>query len=206
MENQSLLDFFKKNKVLCIGLAIVLGILIVDEYILKPLRKAKSQQKSGLAVDRSATQQTTSSNNTAVAQTSSNDLRKPDYLAEPSFPQLSSNIDDRFYTNMNYPYHKGRNVFTEQEKPVIVVEAVKEPVEEVIVRPDISYHGFFTMGNDKVAVLKKSDEVLLTKVGTKVRRTTFRLASITPEKVVMTDLSNKLRDFEISLAGETESN
>ena len=123
-----------------------------------------------------------------------------------TFPELSSKLNDRFSTNINYPFSKGRNVFTEIEKPVIIVEAVKEAVEEVLVKPDISYHGFFTLGNDKVAILKKEEEVLLTKVGTKVRRTSFKLASISPEKVTMTDLANKLKDFEISLADETESN
>ena len=208
MEKQSLLEFFKKNKVLSIGLIVVLAILFVDGYILKPMRKAKEiGQQRGNSVNRTNTQQNTPvSNNMNMAQSNPSEIRPPDPFVRVTFPELSSKLDERFSTNINYPFSKGRNVFTEIEKPVLIVEAIQEAVEEVIEKPDISYHGFFTLGNDKVAILKKSDEVLLTKVGTKVRRTSFKLASISPEKVTMTDMANRLRDFEISLADETESN
>lgn len=204
-KEQSLIETLKQHKGLVIGFVFIICILLIDGYILKPWRKARENANKGQQVDRSNTVQTTRSNRPTTSTPQPTRLTPPPALAEVTYPALSSKIETRFESIRIYPFSKGRNVFTEIEKPVII-EPIKEIVEELPMTPDISYHGFFTMGNDKVAVLKKSDEVLLTKVGTKVRRTTFKLASITPEKVVVTDLSNKLKDFEISLADDTQSN
>ena len=206
-KEQSLIETLKQHKGLVIGFVFIICILLIDGYILKPWRKARENANKGQQVDRSNTVQTTSSNRQSISTSTPQPakLTPPPALAAVTYPALSSKIETRFESVRVYPFSKGRNVFTEIEKPVII-EPIKEIVEELPITPDISYHGFFTMGNDKVAVLKKSDEVLLTKVGTKVRRTTFKLASITPEKVVVTDLSNKLKDFEISLADDTQSN
>lgn len=204
-KNQSLIEILKQHKVLVIGFAFIISIMFIDGYILKPWRKARENANNGVKVDRSAPTVQTATNKTTLSTSQNSTLTPPPMLAAVSYPSISEKIETRFGSSRIYPFSKGRNVFTEKEKPIIV-EPIKEIVEELPITPDISYHGFFTMGNDKVAVLKKSDEVLLTKVGTKVRRTTFKLASITPEKVVVTDLSNKLKDFEIALADDTQSN
>ena len=205
MKKKSLTDLIKENKVMSIGFAIILLILFLDAQVFKPMRRAKELREQGIGkrTGQSAPAATTTS--TAKAPASSANLTAPAPMTVPNFPKLSENIDIRFRGNTAYPFLDGRNVFKEISKPVIV-EIVPDIVEEVISKPDISYHGFYTVGNDKIAILRNSNEILLTRVGNKVRRTNYRLASISPEKVIVTDLSNKVRDFEISLADETESN
>lgn len=206
MKNKSLIDYIKENKVMSIGVAIVLLILLLDAQVLKPMRRAKALREQGIGKRAGGqTSAVASSAPAANTVTVSSNLTAPSPISFPSFPNISENIDIRFRGNTAYPFLDGRNVFIEIEKPEIV-EIVQDVVEEVISKPDISYHGFYTVGNDKIAILRNSNELLLTKVGSKVRRTNYRLASISPEKVVVTDLSNKVRDFEISLADETESN
>lgn len=206
MKNKSLIDYIKENKVMSIGFAIVLLILFLDAQVFKPMRRAKELREQGIG-KRVGGQASTVSSAAPAAKTAaaSANLTLPSPISFPSFPNISENIDIRFMGNTAYPFLDGRNVFKEIEKPEIV-EIVQEVVEEVISKPDISYHGFYTVGNDKIAILRNSNELLLTRVGSKVRRTNYKLASISPEKVVVTDLSNKVRDFEISLADETESN
>ena len=206
MKNKSLTDLIKENKVMSIGIAIVLLILLFDSQVLKPMRRAKELQAQGIG-KRQTTQssQVSTASPAATTTASSGNLTAPSPISVPAFPKISENIDIRFRGNTAYPFLDGRNVFREIDKPVIV-EIVQDVVEEVISKPDISYHGFYTVGNDKIAILRNSNEILLTRVGNKVRRTNYRLASISPEKVIVTDLSNKVRDFEISLADETESN
>ena len=205
MKKKSLIEIIKANKGASVGFAIVLLILFLDAQVLKPMRRAKQLQEQGIGrrVDKTATAPASvSGQKSAVA---SPNLTAPSPIFAPTFPELSKNIDIRFKGNTAYPYLDGRNFLKEIDKPVIV-EIVQDVVEEVISKPDISYHGFYTVGNDKIAILRNSNELLLTRVGNKVRRTNYRLASISPEKVIVTDLSNKVRDFEISLADETESN
>ena len=204
MEKQGLAEWIKNNKATSIILLCVLLVFILDAYVLRPMRKAKELEKKG--VKRIQTQSsTTTSKSSVTPKTSGSKITPPSPLVVPVFPELSTNIVGRFTPNAVYPYHNGRNIFKEIDKPKVVMKVV-DKIEEIIEKPDISYHGFFTVGNDKVAILKNSNELLLTRVGNKVRRTTFKLASISPERVVVTDVSNKLRDFEISLADETESN
>lgn len=205
MKNKSLIDLIKENKVMSIGFAVILLILIMDAWVLRPMRKAKELQEKGIGKRAGQSAPASSSASSAKAPAPSANLTAPAPMTVPNFPKLSDNIDIRFRGNTAYPFLDGRNVFKEISKPVIV-EIVPDVVEEVISKPDISYHGFYTVGNDKIAILRNSNEILLTRVGNKVRRTNYRLASISPEKVIVTDLSNKVRDFEISLADETESN
>ncbi len=207
-KEQSLIELIKSNKLVACGCVGILLILLLDTFVLRPARRAKELEKQG--VKRAATTASATTARSGAASANKTAARAPikpaSPISQPNYPQLSPNIVNRFAANTVYPYKNSRNIFKEIDKPVTIVEVVQEVVEEVIEKPDISYHGFFTVGNDRVAILRNSDEVLLTKVGTKVRSTTFKLASITPEKVVISDLSEKLRDFEISLADETESN
>ena len=205
MKNQSLMTLIKENKVMAIGFAIVLLILSLDSFVLRPMRKAKALEEArGQRANPTAAVAKTSS--VAKPGAPASTITAPSPLVIPTFAKLSDNIDIRFRGNTAYPFLDGRNVFKEIEKPEIV-EVVQNVVEEVVIsKPDLSYHGFYTVGNDKIAILRNSNELLLTRVGNRVRRTNYRLASISPEKVIVTDLSNKVRDFEISLADETESN
>ena len=201
MENSSLIELIKKNKVASILIALILLFLLTDALILRPSRRAKELEKQGVKANNRAA---SSSVNTVTPSSTAKKINPPSPLQEPVWATLNTEkVNKRLRASNRYPYLNGRNIFKEIEKPVVVVEAPSLPVEVDVFQPDISYHGFFTVGTDKVAILRKEDEVLLTKLGTKVRRTSFRLASISPEKVVVTDLSNKLKDYEISLADDT---
>ncbi len=205
MENQSLIELIKKNKVATVLIVLILVFLATDAFILRPRRKAQEREKQGLKVTGNRATNTASASTATSA--AAPKVTPPSPLAEPVWGTLNiEKLQKRLQCNSRCPFIDGRNIFREIEKPVVVVEAPSTPVQIVINQPDISYHGFFTVGTDKVAILRKEEEVLLTKLGTKVRKTPYRLASITPEKVVVTDLSDKLKDYEIALADDTESN
>lgn len=203
-QQQSLQELFKKNKMLAIGVPIILLILLIDTFVLRPARRAKELEKRGIKAVSTATPEQRAAKAAGVAPKAP--IAAPAPISQPTYPPLSPNIVNRFTANSVYPHADGRNIFAEIEKPVMIVDAVQEIVEEVIDKPAISYHGFYTVGNDKIAILRKDEEVLLTKVGSKVRRTSYRLASVTPEKVIISDTTDQVRDFEISLSDETESN
>lgn len=206
-QQQNLIEMFKKNKLLAFGVPAILLILLLDTFVLRPARRQKELEKKGIKVTRPAATATASSASGGAKTVARAPINEPAPIAEPVYPNLSENIVSRFSANTSYPYSNGRNIFMAMEapEPVEVLEDIPEQiVEEIIERPNISYHGFFTVGNDKVAILRNSDEVLLTKVGTRVNRTPFRLASISPEKVVISDVNEILRDFEIGLSDAEE--
>ncbi|MDD3146321.1 MAG: hypothetical protein PHD82_03380 [Candidatus Riflebacteria bacterium] len=204
MNQQELRDYLKKNKTVAFGVPLIVAVLLVDMLILKPARLAKKQQASGTTTAQTQTQVTT-----AVAPSAATNAKAPiaapEPIVAPVYPGLSTKIESRFAANQVYPYEGGRNVFIAKEKAsVLIVETGEEVAEQVIERPDISYHGFFTLGADKVAILKLADELLLTRLGATLKRTTFSLTSVLPDKIVISDNSDGIRDFEVSLSQKAE--
>jgi hypothetical protein len=133
-------------------------------------------------------------------------IKMPDPIRPPTYPELSNRIDIRFQLSKSYPYSTDqRNVFIpKREKTVQIIPQFDdvEPVE-IVERPDISYHGFFSLGTDKIAILKSADELLLTKVGTMLRRSPFKLGSVFPDHVVLIDTTEASREFQVALSENT---
>lgn len=200
-KQQSLAEIFKNNKLLAFGLPIILLILLIDAFVLRPSRKAANLERQGVRRSISTPVATTATKATNAS--SRPPIQPANQMVAPVYPDLSDKIVDRFRANTRYAFPEARNIFVEPE-----VKEEPEPilaVEEVFVRPNLNYHGFFVVGKDKVAIFHDSEQVLLAKAGDNVRHTTFKVKSITAEKVNMVDVSGKLKDFEIWLV-DSESN
>lgn len=194
-KQEGLIDSITKNKLMTAGFIAVLLIFLFDAYFVRPVRKTKELDSSVIKKTSSDFEVVSCSQNVAnTAKKSAIDV--PATISKSLYPSLPPRIENRFVPDTYYPYENGKNIISEIHKPEVIVKK--------IVKPNISYHGFFTVGNEKIAILRISEEILLTKVGTNIRKTSFKLTSMSPEKVVFTDLSDKLPDFEVLLSNETE--
>ncbi|MDD2997701.1 MAG: hypothetical protein EOM80_00460 [Erysipelotrichia bacterium] len=204
MTRQEFQQYLRNNKAVAIGVPFILGLLMVDWFVLKPARLAKELEAKGgvAATTQAATQAATqpaAATKATVAETQKQPLKMPDPISPPSYPTLSATIDTRFAATSVYPYDSGRNIFNRAGDGKMLISEFL-PDQAGYVRPEISYHGFFTLGNDRVAILKYANEVLLTKVGATLKSTPFSLRSVLPEKIVISDESETIREFEISLS------
>ncbi len=121
----------------------------------------------------------------------------------PEIPELSENLQKRFSKNPIYPYPDGRNIFLKKEIPVIEKIIVKQPVKtKTVEKPNITYHGYYFVESEKVALLKKSSEILLVKVGAKIKDTSFKITHITSDKIIIKDYTNNSPSLEIPLSKE----
>lgn len=200
MNQQELKEYLRKNKTVAFGVPFIVGVLMLDLLILKPNREAKKKAAAGPAI--SQTQDPTAA--TAIPGVEADvraPIQAPEPIVNPVYPALSDKIESRFAANQLYPYEAGRNMFIWPQKPgaVFVTQDTGEQAP-VVERPDIAYHGFFTLGSDRVAILRFADELLLTRIGATLKRTPFCLTEVTPEKIVISDTSEEgLRDFEVAL-------
>jgi len=201
MNQQEFQEYYKKNKTIVVGVPIILMVLLLDFFILKPSRLRKQQERMGGPVVEQTTAAAPAAVGSALQTAEKTPLKAPDPIQTPVYPVLSGDIDARFSGSQTYPYAQGRNIFTRlparQIVEVIEFEAEKE---ESFERPEISYHGFFSVGEDKIAILRFADELLLTKVGSILKRGPFFLQSVLPEKIVISDVNREIKEFEVSLS------
>lgn len=202
MNKQEFQEYYKKNKTVVIGVPIIIFVLLLDLFVLKPARQKKAEERiaeSRGTAAQPAARATAAAPATAQAKTP---IKMPDPVRPPSYPKLSEKIDSRFQLTKVYPYLSGqRNIFTWGEKKIeIIPDYVEEEEIDTYERPEISYHGFFSLGPDKVAILKTSGQLLLTKVGNMLKSSPFRLGSVFPDRVVIIDTSEASREFEVALS------
>ncbi len=199
MNQQELKEYLRKNKTVAFGVPFIVGVLMLDLLILKPNREAKKKAAAGPAI--SQTQAPAAAAATGVEVDARAPIQAPEPIVNPVYPALSDKIESRFAANQLYPYEAGRNMFIWPQKPgVVFVTQDTGEQAPVVERPDIAYHGFFTLGTDRVAILRFADELLLTRIGATLKRTPFCLTEVTPEKIVISDTSEEgLRDFEVAL-------
>lgn len=198
MTKQEFSEYCKKNKVVVFGVPIIIFIVLLNTFVLAPSREAKRRARLGIKSKTPvATKSAVASKPAAKAP-----ITPPQPIRAPFIPRLDDRIETRFAAKSVYPHlATSRNIFKKKEPKVenLIVEQVEE-TPEVVERPDISYHGFFTMGKDKVAILKLANELIYSKLGSLLKHTTFRLQSVSSEKIVVEDTSDDQREFEISLA------
>lgn len=209
MTKQEFQEYYQKNKTVVIGVPIIVLILLMDFFVLKPARVKKALERSGgnkattaqIAAPAPAGAVATTAPGQAKAP-----IKLPDPIRPPIYPKLSEKIISRFQLTKNYPYGFGeRNIFrTGKEKIIeIIPQDVEDEIETFVERPKISYHGFFSVGADKIAILKTSDQLLLTKVGSMMKSSPFRLSSVFPDYVVLNDISEIGREFEVALSANS---
>lgn len=209
MNQQEFQEYYKKNKTVVIGVPIIVFVLLLDLLVLKPARVKKREELmgGGAATSQAMTQTAPSDFESAPVsdQQNTGPISAPEPIQTPVYPSLSGDIDSRFAATQVYPYSQGRNIFNRVEKPVMeIVQDVLPEQEESFERPEISYHGFFTLGDDKVAILRFADELLITKVGSMLKRGPFFLRSVLPEKIIISDINQEIKEFEVSLSAGTK--
>ncbi len=210
MNQQEFQEYYKKNKTVVIGVPIIVFVLLLDLLVLKPARVKKREElmSGGISTSQTMTQTAPSDSESMPVsdQQSTGPISAPEPIQAPIYPSLSADIDSRFAAAQVYPYSQSRNIFNRVEKPVmeIVQDVLPEKEEESFERPEISYHGFFTLGDDKVAILRFADELLITKVGSMLKHGPFFLRSVFPEKIVISDINQEIKEFEVSLSAGTK--
>ena len=181
----------KKNKLLTFGIFVALIFLTLEIYVFINENKTASYMQ---IESRKATYKSIES--IVEASTISSDTI-------PKNPELSKNLQTRFDKNTTYPYPDGRNIFLRKERPIIEKIVVKAPVKvKTVEKPNITYHGYYFVENEKVAFIKKSSEILLVKVGAKIKDTSFKITSISSDKIVIKDYLNNSTTLEINLSEE----
>ncbi|GAB4278968.1 MAG: hypothetical protein Kow0029_22540 [Candidatus Rifleibacteriota bacterium] len=207
MNKQEFQEYYKKNKTVVIGVPIIIFILLLDFFVLKPARMRSKAERN--AANNSRIVQPANPAAAVKAPAASAEAKRPiklpDPIRPPAYPKLSELIDKRFDQTKTYPYTSyQRNIFWKDKgEKIAIVPQIEEEKEEIVERPDISYHGFFSLGADKVAILKSADQLILTKVGTMLKSSPFRLSSVFPDHVVITDMSETNRDFEVALSDKS---
>ncbi len=203
MNQQELKEYLRKNKTVAFGVPFIVGVLMLDLLVLKPSREAKKRAAAGPTVSQPQVPVATAAA-AGVEPSAKPPIEPPAPIVKPVYPALSDKIESRFAANQLYPYEAGRNMFIWPEKPgVVFVTQDTGEQTPVIERPDISYHGFFTLGSDRVAILRFADELLLTRIGATLKRTPFCLTEVTPEKITISDTSEEgMRDFEVALTDQ----
>ncbi|HEY9072182.1 MAG TPA: hypothetical protein VIV61_18120 [Candidatus Ozemobacteraceae bacterium] len=195
MNTQEIREFYQKNKVIAIGVPVILGILILDNFVLKPRRLKPSTATTQTAAAAAAT--------AGAAQTTAPEpIQPPPPLITPNIPPIDPRVDSRFIARATFPYGESRNVFLPPREEARIVEPLTEVEVPVLERPDITYHGFFTMGLERVAIIKVSGRLALSRLSAQIPDTPFRLQAIAADKVILTDTENDNRPFEVGLVDE----
>jgi hypothetical protein len=233
----------KANRYLFWGILIILIVIFIDFFILKPQMLKESDDmnlrltiKNQYAEDKSKNDideerkdvneinygkkelkdrnDKTSDNHIDISQIAS--FKKSDKDVD-----LSPRIVSRYNDSESYSYQNDRESQEYRELQRIQDDIedkenqnssknIKEPFfdRKAITynkKPNFTYHGFYIIGDDRVAILKKSTGVLLTKIGDKVNNTNYKLMDLNNEKVVLRDISNKPKDYVIFLSDETKN-
>ncbi len=196
-------EYYKKNKLVVLGVPLIVGILLTDMFFLKPRREAARLAKLGIKTPAVATADAAAKPSAAKEEPSAGDLVPPPDFAVPKFAKVADAASSRVLGKEVYDYGPSRNVFSRPaEEPAfrfaeVKTETPSEPQGPEL--PDISYHGFFRMGSDRVAILRICDRLVLSKAGQKLAYSSFQLSKIHPDRIQVADTAIQDRVLEIAL-------
>ncbi|HOT27924.1 MAG TPA: hypothetical protein PLU72_07025 [Candidatus Ozemobacteraceae bacterium] len=187
MNIQAIQEYCKKNKAVAIGVPVIIGLLLFDNLILKPSRNKDKQQAAATSTALPA------ATADIKASPAEEPIKPPPPLVTPTIPAIDPRVEARLQAQVSFPYGPSRNVFGRPQKesgPVTIAPAV------VLGRPDIDYHGFFTMGMLKVAIIKAAGRITLARLDSKIPDTPFILKEIHMDRVVLIDTENDNIPFD----------
>lgn len=197
MDKAKFQEFYKKNKVAVIGVPFIIAIVLINNFVLKPSRRAAREEQMPQQAQPARPAQTATETETDERPA----LVMPAPIRDVTYPDISSKMEKRFYALTLYPYEVSRNIFmpfVEPEQPVMVIET-PETVERRL--PQITYHGFFKLNKKPVAILRTPYDLITTHAGSYLRQTSYRLDDIRPDRVIITDTSIDIKNsFEIMLS------
>lgn len=204
MDQKALGEFYKKNKVVTWGLIFLVFVLLVNTFFFKPRFKAHKEEALGpqAEVVQVAQKPVSPADSKAVSQP----LVMPEPLPILNLPNLSPDFYLRFEEFQEYPFKDARNFF----RPVMLnlpaetskKTATLDVISKKLFTPPFTYHGFFSLDNDKIAIIRTNNDLLMTKVGAMLRHTSYRLLSASTELIEIIDIDNNNFPYVIMLSRE----
>ncbi len=206
MNQEELKILVQKNKTAAIGLVFAALVFVTDVFYLKPAREARRKallqgtQAAGAAATPEAVVPAAGSAETGSAVP----VPPPElFINLGEIPQLNTNVDKRFTVKTDYPYPLRRNVFyvAKKEEPILEPTPIyTEVTASPTARPDITYHGFYNVGPDKIAIVRLAQRLLLARMGQRLDESPFVLELILGDRVLIKDLEHADGQFEVNLA------
>ncbi|OIP31905.1 hypothetical protein AUK22_00560 [bacterium CG2_30_54_10] len=191
--------YYKKNKVLVIGVPIILGILLLDMLVLRPARQRAKQPGQPAASPVNVVDAANAAGASSIPAV--DPLAPPPPLSVPGIPPLSSAVEKRFLAAESYPYPPTKNIFLPEIKAEAPVAIVPEVAQEMVYeRPNLTFNGFFVMGPDRVAIVKMNDRLMLARAGQRLQNTPFMLKAIHPDRIEIVDTQDQGREFEVAIS------
>jgi len=199
----------QKNKAAAGGILFAALIFVTDVFYLKPAREARrkallqgTQTPSATAApDAGAALPTDPGAGSAMP------VPPPElFINLGEIPPLNQKVESRFSVKTDYPYPLRRNVFYTAKKEEPILEPTPVYTEEVATptsRPDITYHGFYNVGPDKIAIMRLAQRLLLARMGQRLDESPFVLELILGDRVLIRDLEHADDQFEVNLAEAT---
>lgn len=200
MNAQEFKEYYKKNKVVVVGVPFIFLILFADLLVLRPAREAKRREKLGIT-----TEDTRAVESAAPAALPKDEVayKPPPLIARPVFNSIDPRLDTRVSRNNVYPYGKSRNIFghyaPKRIEEVFLVENQEAPQSHL----DVTYHGFFKIGDDQIAILRSGGKLMHIAQGRSLASPGLVLFSIQHDRVLLFDPREPDRLYEVGLSGNT---
>lgn len=192
MNIKAIQEYCKKNKAVAFGVPIIVGVLLLDNLILKPRRNPpKTPTETAAAAPVTPA-------DSAVTPAAEAPITPPPPLVTPNIPSIDPRVEARLAAQVTFPYGPSRNVFSPPRKEGAYVAPT---VTEVARRSDIAYHGCFTIGVTKVAIIKAAGRLTLSRLDSKISDTPYILREIHLNRIVVADTEHDNRPEEFPLAG-----
>lgn len=191
---------YAENKVAVIGVPIIVLILLLQKFVLEPSRATKKP-----ATTPTAAAPLTPAAGTPAAGGAPPAADVPAPTPVIMIPPLSQALQNRMHPPEEYPFPTSRNCFVTFVKTRTTELAVAPTIElasepELLARPEVSYHGYFNVGRDRVAILKLAGVMQLKRVQQMLDETPFSLAEITDDHVVLADTTSPGDDLVVALS------
>ena len=205
MTKEEFQEYYKKNKMVVVGIPFIVAFLLINQFVLKPMFL-----KERLAAN-PGTPATGAAPPGIAAVTGAEGTLTGAVLAPPppltinlsTIPLLNKRVESRFSVNPSYPYDGSRSVFGGPQKPPPTPEPVAEYQSEIatsVARPNITYHGFYNIGPDRIAIVRLGERLILARAGQQLADSAFVLDVILQNKILIRDTEHQDSPFEVDLA------
>lgn len=204
MNSEEFKEYYKNNKVVVFGVPIIVLMILANQFILKPARLGNKESDKGAKV--SATVQTNAAQTAEPAVPEV--FRLPPPITMAQFQPISQKLESRFDVANAFPYSATQNVFRHfrrRNQSVTLSPVNANFAENIVYKPDVSYHGFFIIGQDKVAILKSEKRLLLTRHGQELSSLPLVLREILFDRVLLADRNDLKKVYEIALTEDETS-
>lgn len=207
MTKEEYQEFYQKNKAVVYGVPLLVFVILLNQFVLKPSRDAKRRERLGIKEGDTVAAAPAAAGAPAAESAVAPSEPPPPLVWDPSsIPPIDPKVQAKLKAMDSYPYGGSRNVFVRnirKEMDFFPVDVAQPMTEVEVTRPDISYHGFMRLGKEKVAILKMARRLMLTRAGQTLFNTPYQLQTILDDRVILADASENNKTFEVPLSQET---